>query len=152
MTPEAHLAHLEAEVERMLAAAADVLDEPVAACPGWSVADLLAHQSGVYRFVVAQLRAEPGSGMARFDPPGDGPPLEVLRAIEKNAFERNRRKIGSVEDVYVRHGRNAGGVCIGETWSGHAVHVAADAEPGEYVKAGIESAGPHVLYAGEPLV
>jgi len=80
MTPEAHLAHLEAEVERMLAAAADVLDEPVAACPGWSVADLLAHQSGVYRFVVAQLRAEPGSGMARFDPPGDGPPLEVLRA------------------------------------------------------------------------
>ena len=47
--------------------------------------------------------------------------------------------------------RSQGGKAIGETWSGHAVHVQTDARPGEYVRARIESAGPHVLYAGEPL-
>ncbi|MDP8951584.1 MAG: tRNA (N6-isopentenyl adenosine(37)-C2)-methylthiotransferase MiaB, partial [Actinomycetota bacterium] len=78
--------------------------------------------------------------------------LEVLRAIEQKAFHRNRRKIGSVEEIYVRHGRNgAEGRAVGETWSGHAVHVPTRAEPGRYVTAKIESAGPHVLYAGEPL-
>jgi tRNA-2-methylthio-N6-dimethylallyladenosine synthase len=78
--------------------------------------------------------------------------LEVLRAIEQNAFHRNQRKVGSVEEIYVRHARNvAEGKAVGETWSGHAVHVPTDAEPGRYVTAKIESAGPHVLYAGEPL-
>ena len=77
--------------------------------------------------------------------------LEILRAVEQNAFHRNRRKIGSVEEIYIRHGRNgAEGKAVGETWSGHAVHVPTDAEPGRYVTAEIESAGPHVLYAGEP--
>lgn len=79
MEPEQHLAHLEADVERLLEAAAGVLDEPVAACPGWTVTDLVAHQAGVYRFVIAQLRAEPHGELARFDPPEPGPPLEVLR-------------------------------------------------------------------------
>lgn len=78
--------------------------------------------------------------------------LEILRAVEGNAFRRNRRKIGSVEEVYVRHGRTGDdGRAVGETWSGHAVHVPTDAQPGRYVTAKIESAGPHVLYAGEPL-
>jgi tRNA-2-methylthio-N6-dimethylallyladenosine synthase len=77
--------------------------------------------------------------------------LQVLRAVEQNAFARNQRKVGGVEEIYVRHGRSEGGKAIGETWSGHAVHVQTDARPGEYVKARIESAGPHVLYAGEPL-
>ena len=77
--------------------------------------------------------------------------LQVLRAVEQNAFARNQRKVGGVEEIYVRHGRSEGGKAIGETWSGHAVHVETDAPPGEYVKARIESAGPHVLYAGEPL-
>jgi tRNA-2-methylthio-N6-dimethylallyladenosine synthase len=76
--------------------------------------------------------------------------LEVLRAVERNAFERNRRKIGSTEEIYVRHARNENGRAVGETWSGHAVHVPTNAEPGGYVTAKIESAGPHVLYAGEP--
>lgn len=80
MEPEVHLAHLEADIERLLAAAAKALDEPVVACPGWTVADLLAHQAGVYRFVVAQLGAAPGSEIVRFDPPDPGPPLQVLRA------------------------------------------------------------------------
>lgn len=79
--------------------------------------------------------------------------LEVLRAIEENAFNRNRRKIGSMEEIYVRHGRaGEAGKAVGETWSGHAVHVPTDAEPGRYVTAKIEEAGPHVLYAGSPLV
>jgi tRNA-2-methylthio-N6-dimethylallyladenosine synthase len=77
--------------------------------------------------------------------------VQVLRAVEQNAFARNQRKVGGVEEIFIRHGRSGGGKAIGETWSGHAVHVGTDARPGEYVKARIESAGPHVLYAGEPL-
>ena len=76
--------------------------------------------------------------------------VEVLRAVEANAFARNRRKIGRTEDVYVRHGANEDGRAIGETWSGHAVHLRTGASPGEYVRVGIESAGPHVLYAAGP--
>src|SRR5215217_5407845 len=77
--------------------------------------------------------------------------LEVLRAVEQNAFARNQRKVSCVEEVYVRHGSTEDGKAIGETWSGHAVHVRTGARPGDYVKARIESAGPHVLYAGEPI-
>jgi tRNA-2-methylthio-N6-dimethylallyladenosine synthase len=76
--------------------------------------------------------------------------LEVLRQVEQNAFTRNQRKVGGKEEIYIRHGSTEDGKAIGETWSGHAVHVNTDAAPGNYVKARIESAGPHVLYAGEP--
>jgi tRNA-2-methylthio-N6-dimethylallyladenosine synthase len=87
---------------------------------------------------------EPGVVQRRF--------LEVLRAVERNAFVRNQRKVGGVEEVYVRHGSTEDGKAIGETWSGHAVHVRADgARPGDYVRARIDAAGPHVLYAGEPI-
>ncbi len=72
---------------------------------------------------------------------------QVLRAVEGNAFHRNRRKIGAEEDVYVRYGANEHGRAIGETWSGHAVHLDTDAAPGDYVRVRIGSAGPHVLYA-----
>src|ERR671933_159827 len=75
--------------------------------------------------------------------------LEVLRAVEQNAFARNQRKVGNLEEVYVRHGSTEDGKAIGETWSGHAVHVRTNGACGEYVKRRIESAGPHVLYAGE---
>jgi tRNA-2-methylthio-N6-dimethylallyladenosine synthase len=77
--------------------------------------------------------------------------LEVLRKVEQNAFARNQRKVGGVEEVYIRHANADGGKAIGETWSGHAVHVKTEALPGEYVKVRIESAGPHVLYAGVPV-
>lgn len=74
-----HLAHLRADLERMLATPPEHLDAGVAACPGWTVTELLHHQSGVFRFAAAQLRAEPGSDLAPFDPPEDGvPPLELL--------------------------------------------------------------------------
>jgi tRNA-2-methylthio-N6-dimethylallyladenosine synthase len=76
--------------------------------------------------------------------------LEVLRAVEQNAFARNQRKVGSLEEIYIRHGSTEDGKAIGETWSGHAVHVKANASPGEYVRARIGAAGPHVLYADEP--
>src|SRR5919107_1842170 len=75
---------------------------------------------------------------------------EVLRAVEQNAFRRNQCKVGSIEEIYVRHGSMGGGKAVGETWSGHAVHVPTAAQPGHYVTAEIESAGPHVLYAGNP--
>jgi tRNA-2-methylthio-N6-dimethylallyladenosine synthase len=78
--------------------------------------------------------------------------VEVLRAVEQNAFRRNQCKIASVEEIYIRHGRNGEeGKAIGETWSGHAVHVSTDARPGSYVTAKIEAAGPHVLYASDPI-
>jgi tRNA-2-methylthio-N6-dimethylallyladenosine synthase len=73
--------------------------------------------------------------------------LEVLRSIEQNAFRRNQRKVGNAEEVFIRHGATEDGKAIGETWSGHAVHVATDAAPGTYVRATVKSAGPHVLYA-----
>jgi tRNA-2-methylthio-N6-dimethylallyladenosine synthase len=73
--------------------------------------------------------------------------LEVLRGIEHNAFKRNQHKVGGVEEIFVRHGATESGKAIGETWSGHAVHVDTAAPPGSYVRATIESAGPHVLYA-----
>jgi tRNA-2-methylthio-N6-dimethylallyladenosine synthase len=77
--------------------------------------------------------------------------LQVLRKVEQNAFAGNQRKVGRVEEVYIRHGSAEGGKSIGETWSGHAVHLKSEAQPGEYVKVAIESAGPHVLYAGDPV-
>jgi tRNA-2-methylthio-N6-dimethylallyladenosine synthase len=77
--------------------------------------------------------------------------LEILRAVEGNAFSRNQSKIGATEEIYIRHAARTGdGKAVGETWSGHPVHVPTDAEPGRYVTAKICGAGPHVLYAGEP--
>lgn len=87
MEPEQHLAHLEADVDRLLAAADHALAAPVAACPGWTVAHLLRHQAGVYRFATAQLRAAPGSELVRFDPPDPGEPTEVLRATADELIE-----------------------------------------------------------------
>ncbi len=73
--------------------------------------------------------------------------LEVMRAVERNAFAQNQRKIGKVEEVYIRHGSTDEGKAIGETWSGHAVHVESNRAPGEYERVLVDSAGPHVLYA-----
>ena len=54
-----HLALLADEVVAMTAAvrAADPA-APVASCPGWTVADLTAHLTGVHRWVLAALRDE----------------------------------------------------------------------------------------------
>jgi tRNA-2-methylthio-N6-dimethylallyladenosine synthase len=107
---------------------------------GTEAASLSAHPSGAIPEDVAQRRF-----------------VEVLRAVEQNAFRRNQGKVGSIEEIYVRHGSsgdgNSGaGRVVGETWSGHAVHVPTRTSPGHYVTAKIESAGPHVLYAGPPSI
>lgn len=81
MEPHTHLAHLSSDIDQILATPSGVLDQPVSACPGWSVGDLLGHLAGVYRFCIAQLRAEPGAAMVPFDPPPEGPPLDVLRMV-----------------------------------------------------------------------
>jgi tRNA-2-methylthio-N6-dimethylallyladenosine synthase len=103
------------------------------------------------------FKFSPRHGTEAADLPGTVPDavvgrrfLEVLRGVERNAFGRNQRKVGSREEIFVRHGATEDGKAIGETWSGHAVHVGTRAAPGTYVTATIESAGPHVLYAGVP--
>lgn len=78
MDPDAWLDHLRADIDRILLTPPEALDASVAACPGWSVADLLGHHAGVFCFATAQLRAEPDSELASFDPPPDGPPLDVF--------------------------------------------------------------------------
>lgn len=103
------------------------------------------------------FKFSPRKGTEAADLPGSVPEevvqrrfLQVLRKIEQNAFCRNRRRIGELEDIYIRHGQRPDGVAIGETWNGHAVHVKTGLPPGHYVRAKITNAGPHVLYAGEP--
>ena len=78
MDHETHLAHLRADIDRILATPAEALDAPVDACPGWTVSDLLGHHSKVFSFATAQLHAAPGSEIVPFDPPPHGPPLEVF--------------------------------------------------------------------------
>jgi tRNA-2-methylthio-N6-dimethylallyladenosine synthase len=113
------------------------------------VADCAFDSAYIFKF-------SPRRGTEAADLPGSVPDaivqrrfLEVLRQVEQNAFSRNRRKVGRTEEIYIRHGSTGYGRAIGETWSGHAVHVNTDAVPGTYVEAEIESAGPHVLYAGD---
>ncbi len=77
--------------------------------------------------------------------------VEVMRAVEQGAFERNQSKVGIEEEVYIREGRTRGGAAIGETWSGRVVHVSTDKPAGNYIRVVIQSAGPHALYAGEPV-
>lgn len=54
-----HLALLADEVVAMTAAVRDAdPTAPVASCPGWTVADLTAHLTGVHRWVLAALKDE----------------------------------------------------------------------------------------------
>ncbi len=71
MDPSTHLDHLRTDLARIAATPRDALGAPVAACPGWTVEDLLGHHEGVLRFATAQLRAAPGSDLVVFDPPDD---------------------------------------------------------------------------------
>jgi len=105
-----------------------------------------------YVFKFSPRRGTEAAGMGEAVPPEVAQRrfMQILRAVERGAFQRNQRKIGSLEDIYIRHGRSESGKAVGETWSGHAAHVSTDASPGDYVRARIESAGPHVLYAGSP--
>lgn len=87
MDPAAWLAHLRADIDRILLTPPESLDAAVDACPGWDVADLLGHHAGVFAFVTAQLRAEPGAEMATFDPPPDGPALDVFAEAARGLLD-----------------------------------------------------------------
>lgn len=79
MDASAYLEHLRTDIDRILATPVEAMDATVAACPGWTVRDLLQHHAGVFRFAAAQLRAEPGSELVAFDPVPDGPePLNLF--------------------------------------------------------------------------
>lgn len=76
-TPAEYLDVIRDALDRIRATPEHALDAAVAACPGWTVGDLLGHHDGVLRFVTAQLRAAPGSDLVPFDPPPDDEaPLE----------------------------------------------------------------------------
>jgi uncharacterized protein (TIGR03083 family) len=69
MEPTQYLEFLRTDLDAISATPADALGADVAACPGWTVADLLGHHEGVLRFATAQLQAAPGSEIVPFDPP-----------------------------------------------------------------------------------
>lgn len=75
MELDAYLTFLRADLDTIAATPIDGLGEAVGACPGWTVSDLLAHHTGVLRFVTAQLLAAPGSDMVKFDPLDDDEPI-----------------------------------------------------------------------------
>lgn len=77
-----HLALLEDEVGAAAAAfrAAD-LDAPVAACPGWTVRSVVAHLTGIHRWVVAALD---DAGPPPFD---ETPAADLLGEYERQAAE-----------------------------------------------------------------
>ncbi len=79
--PVAYLAALRAELELVDTALADVdWGAPVAACPGWDVAQVVRHLGGVQRMVVQAIEAGTPSHSSRHAPP-DGTDLrEWLRA------------------------------------------------------------------------
>lgn len=57
MDTGAHLSAFAADSQAVADLAAGHLDRPVAACPGWTVADLLGHLGGVYSWVGLVLEA-----------------------------------------------------------------------------------------------
>lgn len=75
--PAAHLAALRRELELADAALADVdWGAPVAACPGWDVAQVVRHLGGVQRMVVQAVETGTPSHSSRHAPP-DGSDLRA---------------------------------------------------------------------------
>lgn len=60
MTPEAFLAHLRRDAERMAELAPGGLANPVPSCPGWTVEEALVHTGSVYSHKVACMRLPGG--------------------------------------------------------------------------------------------
>ena len=60
MTPDAFLAHLRRDAERMIELAPQNLDAPVPACPGWTVGEAFVHTGSVYSHKVACMRMPEG--------------------------------------------------------------------------------------------
>lgn len=82
MTPEAFLAHLRRDAERMAELAPGGLANPVPACPGWTVEEALVHTGSVYSHKVACMRLPggPQHGADWDHGPAEGqPPAEWFR-------------------------------------------------------------------------
>lgn len=88
MEPTEYLEHLRADLDAVAATPPDALGASVAACPGWTVADLIGHHEGVLRFATAQLRADPDADIVPFDPPEeDADRLAAFREVADRLYE-----------------------------------------------------------------
>lgn len=87
MRPEEHVAHLRADGAALARAAAGQLTAPVPSCPGWTLADLVAHTLDVHGFwatiVEGRLTQPPTDDFAR--PPDDRLVDAYLATLEKLA-------------------------------------------------------------------
>lgn len=88
-----HLDHVRAGIDETRSRATGRLDVDVAACPGWTIGDVLGHQAWVFDWATAQLRAaDPASGVRTDFVAGDDPAgafettaaalVEVLEGID----------------------------------------------------------------------
>jgi uncharacterized protein (TIGR03083 family) len=101
-----HLALLEGEVAAMAQAVREAdLSAPVASCPGWTVADLVAHLTGVHRWV---LRALDNAGPPAYD---EEPQPDPADAYERHATVMVERLRALSEDApawtFDRHNQTA---------------------------------------------
>ncbi len=85
MDPAAHLNHLRADIDRMLAIPDDAYGNEVANCPGWTVKELVEHVAGVHTFAANNLAAEPGAELRTDLPVAVG--LEGRALLERRADE-----------------------------------------------------------------
>jgi uncharacterized protein (TIGR03083 family) len=82
LTPQDYLAATDADLDALVVAVADHLEDPVPGCPGWTGRDLVSHVVGVYRHKTVAL--ETGSAPPERDDAwgelGEADPLLTLRA------------------------------------------------------------------------
>jgi uncharacterized protein (TIGR03083 family) len=87
LEPQRYFDEIDGRTERLLAVAAGRLDDPVPACPGWVVRDVVEHVAMVYEHKV-RVMAE--NAWPRPWPPDDdtldAPPLERLAAARSHLF------------------------------------------------------------------
>lgn len=94
MEPEEHLRTLESATAALLASAHGALDRPVAACPGWDVADVVVHMGQVWAWAAAVV----GTGdRAEREPPPDDRSEEALLSWADARAARLLDALGAVE-------------------------------------------------------
>lgn len=86
----AYLAQLRADARRIAEVVAEApLDAPVAACPGWSLGDLVAHLGGVHRWALHAVRegSRPDGGPAGYGPDGTALDTWIVAGADELAAE-----------------------------------------------------------------
>ncbi|RMH76675.1 MAG: maleylpyruvate isomerase family mycothiol-dependent enzyme [Actinomyces sp.] len=73
-----HLDQLRRDGERLLAVAGGALDAAVPTCPGWTVADLVAHTARVHHAIAAQVRERATGPVPRDEVPAAPGPDAVV--------------------------------------------------------------------------